>query len=313
MTAWLALCASIAGMFRRPAKPEPVAPPPPAFTSGPSEHPREPAIHVAPRAIVVALLIGGVLGSALLIERGDALPTSTVRYNSSAPAASFSGALFEVDAEPLLAPRFEQDPELGERLDKRPEFIWPVKKGWITDLYDGEHPGVDVGFEDSPPVLAARDGVVAFVGGEICCGKGLFVVIWHDDGWSTVYGHLDSFKVEAGDEVRQGDEIGIGGNTGNSTGPHVHLELHQNGLTVDPMLYFPEGIEIRLEPDATGTPTVTETPGPEETPEEPARPRDPARPAPTRVPPRATVPPPPPPSPTPPPPPTLVPTAVGAP
>jgi hypothetical protein len=264
------------------------------------------------RASVVILLVAGVFACALLIDRGDVSPTSAVRYSASEPAASlpasFRGFAVE-DEHAVFAPLFEQDPELGERLDKRPEFIWPVKNGWITDLYDGEHAGVDVGFEHSPPVLAARDGVVAFVGGTVCCGKGLFVVIWHEDGWSTLYGHLDSFSVEAGDRVMQGDEIGIGGNTGNSTGPHVHLELHLNGLTVDPMLYFPEGIEIRLEPDATETPTVTETPAPEETPEGPSGPRGPRPPAPTVA---ILSPTPPPPTPAvSPPQPTAAPTATG--
>jgi hypothetical protein len=60
--------------------------------------------------------------------------------------------------------------------------------------------------------------------------------------------------------VRQGDVIGVAGSTGHSTGPHVHLELHYLGFALDPMAYFPPGIEVRLEPDATETPTETSEP-----------------------------------------------------
>jgi murein DD-endopeptidase MepM/ murein hydrolase activator NlpD len=239
-----------------------------------------------------------MLGSALLLETGATQPTSAVHNSGPVPIVDVPASFLGFD-DRIFPPRFKQDPRLGERLANRPDFIWPVENGWITDLYDGEHAGVDIGFEHSPPLFAARDGVVAFAGGEVCCGKGLHVILWHDDGWSTLYGHLDSFSVQVGDKVKQGEEIGIGGNTGNSTGPHVHLELYQSGLTVDPMAYFPPDIEIRLEPDATATPTVTETPG-EEEPESTPTPRRPRGPEPTTdALPSATLPPPTPPKPTP--------------
>lgn len=224
--------------------------------------PRPPTrIPLSRRHALYAVLAAGAFGFALVAGSSDALPNAASRYDSSSAAAVDLPDSFLSD-EPygILAPRFLQDPRLAARLAARPEYIWPVD-GWITTLFSGEHPGVDVGFEQSPPVRAAREGVVAYVGGDPCCGKGLFVIVWHDDGWSTLYGHLSEFRAEVGDKVRQGDTIGIGGSTGNSTGPHVHLELLQNGSAVDPMAYFPPDIEIRLEPDATETPTETGTPG----------------------------------------------------
>ena len=135
-----------------------------------------------------------------------------------------------------------------------PPFIWPVD-GWITQFFAWDHAGVDIGVEWNEPVRAARDGTVVFVGGNSCCSLGLNIVIEHDEGWSTLYAHLNEFRAGVGDVVRQGDVIGIAGSTGHSTGPHVHLELHYLAFAVDPMAYFPAGIEVRLEPDATETPT----------------------------------------------------------
>ena len=63
-------------------------------------------------------------------------------------------------------------------------------------------------------------------------------MIYHADGSSTVYAHMSSLAVSAGQYVNQGDVIGYVGSTGNSTGPHLHFEVRINGSTVDPMQFF---------------------------------------------------------------------------
>ena len=118
------------------------------------------------------------------------------------------------------------------------DFIWPVD-GWIVQGMWAGHPGgIDIGAPPGDPVRAVRAGTVAFAGGDRCCEYGYFVVIAHDDGWSTLYGHLSAFSVKAGQQVKQGQEIGRVGTTGKSSGPHVHLELRSFGGVVNPLDYL---------------------------------------------------------------------------
>lgn len=82
------------------------------------------------------------------------------------------------------------------------------------------------------PVHAARTGVVVYAGG--MGSYGMAVVIQHGDGLKTLYAHLSSVRVRSGQDVQAGQEIGISGNTGLSTGPHLHFEVIQNGKPVNP-------------------------------------------------------------------------------
>lgn len=97
------------------------------------------------------------------------------------------------------------------------------------------HRGLDISARRGTPVLAPADGVVVFTGRN--GGLGRTIRISHGFGFTTVYGHLHEIKVELGDEVRRGDVIGAVGNSGRSTGPHLHYEVHEDGKAKDP-LYF---------------------------------------------------------------------------
>jgi murein DD-endopeptidase MepM/ murein hydrolase activator NlpD len=98
------------------------------------------------------------------------------------------------------------------------------------------HTGTDFGVPSGTPIKAVADGVVALA--EEYGGYGKAVIIRHADGLSTIYGHLSEIKVSEGKEVKQGDVIGLSGNTGRSTGPHLHFEIRENGQPVDPSLYI---------------------------------------------------------------------------
>jgi len=98
------------------------------------------------------------------------------------------------------------------------------------------HPGIDFGVPSGTPIKAAADGVVTVAGSY--GGYGNAVMINHGNGTVTLYGHLSEIKVEEGKEVKQGDVIGLSGNTGRSTGPHLHFEIRENGQPVDPSLYI---------------------------------------------------------------------------
>ena len=118
------------------------------------------------------------------------------------------------------------------------DFIWPTE-GWIVQgMWAGHPSGIDIGAAMGEPVLAVRDGRVYFAGGDPCCSYGRYIIIQHDDGFSSLYGHLSDFDVKGGDEVKQGDRIGSVGVTGHTTGPHVHFELRSHGGVVDPLSYL---------------------------------------------------------------------------
>lgn len=94
------------------------------------------------------------------------------------------------------------------------------------------HQGVDLPYPTGTPVPAAFDGRVRV--SEYCSGYGNLVVIRHENGLETFYGHLSRRDVNVGDWVRSGDIIGLGGSTGRSSGPHLHFETRYHGFAFDP-------------------------------------------------------------------------------
>lgn len=102
------------------------------------------------------------------------------------------------------------------------------------------HYGMDFTAPVGTPVYATGDGKVVEVRGSIRsrAGFGLVVKIDHDFGYETVYAHLNAFNVKQGQEVKRGDVIGYVGNSGGSTAPHLHYEVHRNGSAVNPQYYY---------------------------------------------------------------------------
>ncbi|WP_448662433.1 M23 family metallopeptidase [Sphingomonas sp. CJ20] len=94
------------------------------------------------------------------------------------------------------------------------------------------HKGIDIAAAWGSPVFAATDGVVQFAGRS--SGYGNFIKLSHGGGFGTGYGHLSRILVRNGQHVRKGQQIGAIGNTGLSTGPHLHYELYRNGMAVNP-------------------------------------------------------------------------------
>jgi murein DD-endopeptidase MepM/ murein hydrolase activator NlpD len=120
-------------------------------------------------------------------------------------------------------------------------LIWPVT-GPISSYMGPSHPlGIDIDLYNNPnaPILAATAGVVTFAGGDACCSYGLYVVIVSPGGIETLYAHLSSINVVQGQQVAQGTVIGYGGCTGYCTGNHLHFEVIDNGVRVDPLSYLP--------------------------------------------------------------------------
>jgi len=98
------------------------------------------------------------------------------------------------------------------------------------------HAGIDFTAPAGTPIYATGNGKVEAVG--IDGGYGRRVVIDHGYGYKTLYGHMSRFAVKAGQEVKRGDLIGYVGNSGSSTGPHLHYEVHKNGKPVNPINFI---------------------------------------------------------------------------
>jgi murein DD-endopeptidase MepM/ murein hydrolase activator NlpD len=118
-------------------------------------------------------------------------------------------------------------------------FIWPAQ-GWISSYFGRSHPlGIDIAFGGNPPIVAAKAGTVTFAGGNACCSYGLYVIVDHGGGVTTLYGHFSSIAVSRGQWVAQGQTLGRGGRTGYATGPHLHFEVRVNGGVRNPLAYLP--------------------------------------------------------------------------
>jgi murein DD-endopeptidase MepM/ murein hydrolase activator NlpD len=111
--------------------------------------------------------------------------------------------------------------------------------GYRTSPFTGRkefHQGLDIATRSGTPVVAPADGTVTFVGSK--GGLGKTVIIDHGYGMVSRYGHLKKFLVKRGTQVKRGDDIGLVGNTGRSTAPHLHYEVHLNGIPVNPTKYI---------------------------------------------------------------------------
>lgn len=117
-------------------------------------------------------------------------------------------------------------------------FNWPAS-GSISQTYWGGHPAVDISGWTGAAVNAADGGYVAMATGGWNGGYGNHVIIDHGNGFVTLYAHLNSIFVKPGENVTRGQQIGSVGNSGNSTGPHLHFEVHYQGVQRNPINYLP--------------------------------------------------------------------------
>ena len=121
--------------------------------------------------------------------------------------------------------------------------IWPLPGvTYISAGYNGYpgHKGLDIAGPYGTPIVAACDGTVIEANNYDSWGYswGYYVLIYHNDTYTTRYAHMSSVAVSAGQYVTAGTVIGYEGATGNVTGPHLHFEVYQNGTRVDPMLFL---------------------------------------------------------------------------
>ena len=118
-------------------------------------------------------------------------------------------------------------------------LIWPVNGAFTSPFgyrWGRLHAGIDIAVPEGTPLRAAAAGTVQIAGWT--GGYGNYTCIQHSGAMSTCYGHQSSIAVSVGSRVSQGQVIGYSGNTGNSTGPHLHFEVRINGVPQDPMGYL---------------------------------------------------------------------------
>jgi len=129
---------------------------------------------------------------------------------------------------------------------KSSQFIWPLLGEVVSSFdwrthpvlgYRHHHDGIDIDVPEGTEVRASAPGEVYFVGEQP--GYGTSVILQHEAGYYTIYGHLKSAGVKQGQFVEKGQKIALTGNTGISSGPHLHFELRNGEFPVDPIAYLP--------------------------------------------------------------------------
>lgn len=136
-------------------------------------------------------------------------------------------------------------------------FIWPTE-GVITDTYGtrgGRHFGIDIAANEGTPIYAVDGGIVHRSFYSHSYGNVIFIE--HETGLETVYAHMHERYVKAGDYVEEGEQIGTVGNTGRSTGAHLHFEVHignwnmQKSNSIDPLLILIDPSEVKRQEQLT--------------------------------------------------------------
>lgn len=193
-----------------------------------------------------------VTGIAHTVSKGDTVYSIAKKYDSEAQAiVDFPFNTFADDETFELAigqtiivpegvmptatatPRVRQMTPNAGTVVASGQFVWPAQ-GSITQRFSWYHPGIDIANNTSPLIVAADSGRVTYAGWD-SSGYGNMVLIDHGNGYITRYGHMSQIMVISGQTVGRGQSVGRMGTTGHSTGIHLHFEIYQNGVRVNPL------------------------------------------------------------------------------
>ena len=242
-----------------------------ATTSAPRRQPARPALHASLSSALGVVsrrdLAGSREGVSARADRSyaraalDPNPELVSAVPMSGPAAQI--ALAEALAGDATEPVAPIDPGVAEaraaaaaaalkaaqaaaaaaaeaaRLAALPKWVRP-SHGSLTSPFGTRwgrlHAGIDLAGGYGSPIVAAAAGVVLYAGPE--SGYGRVVKVAEPDGTQTWYGHMEKILVKAGDQVTPGEEIALVGAAGDATGPHLHFEVHVNGVPIDPVPFL---------------------------------------------------------------------------
>ncbi|MGE5481867.1 MAG: peptidoglycan DD-metalloendopeptidase family protein [Bacteroidota bacterium] len=167
-------------------------------------------------------------------------PPKPAAKQSSSSNAKTSGNAGEASAAPKASASARSEREAVAARGGIPFLIWPVE-GPISSYYGPRwgsvHEGIDIAVPARTPVRAAAGGKVIYAG--TYGSYGILVIIDHGNGVTTRYAHNSRVEVAAGEVVERGDVIAKSGNTGRSTGPHLHFEVRKQGRPLNPLGYLP--------------------------------------------------------------------------
>jgi len=178
------------------------------------------------------------------VKNGENLSDIAKKYNANSETIKTVNELFSdkvVTGTDLFIPGAKLDWSKLQEINGD-LFIWPVN-GAITSYYGWRrnpfnrnsrhfHNGLDIKGNTGTPIRAAMAGRVSAVGYDNVFGN--YVIISHHSGYRTLYGHMSAFRTKTGAYVSQGERIGDVGNTGQSTGSHLHFTVFKNGATINP-------------------------------------------------------------------------------
>ena len=178
----------------------------------------------------------------------DQINADVAEVNRQLDAESEAAAEIQAEIAQKQKQLEEQRRQNNITIDSETSYLWPLPGyyrlsslfGYRIHPITGEahsHTGIDIPAPGNTPILACKSGQVVTSAYHYSYGN--YVVIDHGNGNSTLYAHMSSRAVSEGDMVTQGQTIGYVGATGNTTGPHLHLEVRENGQRVDPESKFP--------------------------------------------------------------------------
>ncbi|MER7458178.1 peptidoglycan DD-metalloendopeptidase family protein [Micromonospora sp. NPDC126480] len=182
-------------------------------------------------------------------SRADRSARDSATPTPASPSPSVSAS---PTAKPTASakPKATTKPKPKKTTKPKPTWVNPMKGATITSCYGPRwgvlHAGIDFAMPAGTPVRAAFGGTVEKAG-DVGDGYGISVVVNHGNGYLTHYAHLSTAKVGVGDKVAAGETIGLEGSTGDSTGPHLHFEVHQGQLwnQIDPAPFLrARGIDV---------------------------------------------------------------------
>ncbi|MDZ5085614.1 MULTISPECIES: M23 family metallopeptidase [Mycobacteriaceae] len=215
---------------------------------------RKPEVPIKGRLMVAAMAVGATAAGAYTMSNStqqSSESTVLAADQTSTGGATITGSVdgmqvvtvapavnSAIHAEEITkAAAYAQERAEREARLIRPQFVMPTRGVWTSGFgyrWGVLHAGIDIANAIGTPILAAADGVVISAGYQ--GGYGNMVKLRHADGTVTLYGHNSAVLVNVGERVMAGDQIAKMGNTGNSTGPHCHFEVHLNGTDrVDPV------------------------------------------------------------------------------
>ena len=235
--------------------PAPAAAPVPAPAPAPVATTAPPAGRTVPRPpgrraplLLAAAVVGAIAAALLGSGAATAVPVASGQdYGLGMADASFAGGV-DVEGARGEISQVEAQARLSEiaasRAARAPRFVVPTDGRLSTcfcQRWGAMHWGIDLAAPLGTPIFAAADGVVLRAGP--ASGYGNAVYIQDSDGNVEIYGHMRYYDVQAGDVVSAGDEIAKVGSQGQSTGPHLHFEIHvggMNGKPTDPAAWLAE-------------------------------------------------------------------------